>query len=163
MSKRKNKIKDKKCKDKPMILKPRNYYNFNYAGVNKKFGPGLTFLGTIPIKNKKNDTYVPWAVYQRKKPIVDKYPEFLLLCQHNGHVYVNGRMMKEILKDRYHKGIYCEKCKTVLASIDTHDFIECRCKPDDRVFADGGKEYIHCSKTSHSRVVKIDMLNKIKL
>lgn len=50
----------------------------------------------------------------------------------------NMQPAKSIPASKWHQGIFCRKCRTIVCSWSTHDFVECKCKS---VFVDGGFDY----------------------
>lgn len=140
-------------------IKKVNYYGFDHKKVAKEFEGDLTFVNEFCVRGEYN----PVAVYRAENPNVKKgHKKFMLLQTnpnngHNGGL-VRGMSEKAMEKERYQHALLCEKCNTVIYSINRHHCHKCGC--DNETMVDGGKDYMRAGGRDLNliKTVTLDLL-----
>jgi len=147
-----------------MKLKKPNYYGIDHSKINEKFEGDFTFVNDMIITGHK-EQFITGAVYHAKNPDTSKgYKEYMFISGVTDPVlmrtqyFVSGRTAEEIQQDRFVTGLLCNKCSTVVYSVNRYHKEMCEC--DNEAFIDGGRDYIrsgakNMADTTH---VQIDLL-----
>jgi hypothetical protein len=138
------------------ILRP-NWYGFDHAAVNEKFGGELTYFGDSCI----GENYAPWAIYRAANPDRSKnHKDFMFVKTDGlGEGIVSG-LNAEHMEDILHvDGLWCLLYDTAVYSCMRHHNQSCKC---GSVSIDSGRDYIRISHEELPKFVhcKIDLLNK---
>lgn len=137
-----------------MRLKEVNYFGFDHAQVNKRFGGELTYLRTFTIRDHW------WAVYKAARPDREKgHKDYMMLCTHDHGGNVSGSTPEQMEIERRQSAVLCHGCDTVLYSINRHHFHKCGC--DLGTFVDGGKDYMRYGGANMAEIslVTIDLID----
>ncbi len=109
-----------------------------------KDAKGYVFKDKNPDRSKNHKDYVVLKhVYNYHR---DKYD-----------VYVAGYDEAPMEERSIQSGLACKKCKTVVWSLDRHDYHGCQCKKEDdsMVCVDGGMDYIRTAFSGNSECISV--------
>lgn len=142
-----------------MKIKKVEWYGFDHKVVRERFEGDVTFVNEMCLTTQDGKNYFTAAVYKAKKPDRTKgHKKYMLLFKNGDKIYVSGRDLKELKKDRIVDAIHCLECDVVMCSLARHHFHQCGCS--NETFIDGGKDYSRCGAMNlkKTRMVKLDML-----
>lgn len=147
-----------------MKIKKLDYLGLDHTAVAKKFEGDLKFVNYMNLNLTTGQNKV-CAVYKAASPNRKKgHKTYMAIYQVNDPVlftkklYVIGRDPEELIEDRYHKGILCLVCNTVVISLSRHDYVTCDCS--NKAMADGGRDYLRSGGRSLDKIeqVEVDLL-----